>query len=109
MGCSARGQVLIIKQSRVQYRPQLIVIWGIPVYTSPNAEIVQIACQITDTHDPQTVPYGTDAFYLNDLCDLVVLRPADIAQAHTVGEWIDIDQLNRAIAVYGQMIQTVCM
>ena len=80
-----------------------------PFHVSPTADIVQIACQITDIEDPKTVPYGTDAFYLSDRFELVVLGPGDIAQAHTVGEWIEIDQLNRAVAVYEQMIHALCM
>ncbi len=78
-------------------------------YASPKSEIVQTSCQITGVGDPQTVPYGTDAFYLNDLCDLVILGPGDIAQAHTVGEWIEIDQLHQAVDIYEQMIQKLCM
>jgi acetylornithine deacetylase/succinyl-diaminopimelate desuccinylase-like protein len=36
------------------------------------------------------------------------LGPGDIAQAHTIGEWIDIGQLKAAVGVYENMIQQLC-
>ena len=75
----------------------------------PEAEIVQAACQVTGIQQPRTVPYGTDAFYLKDRLELVVLGPGNIAQAHTVGEWIEIDQLTKAVTIYERMIRLLCM
>jgi acetylornithine deacetylase len=40
---------------------------------------------------------------------LVILGPGDIAQAHTKGEWIAIDQLHRAVEVYRKLIEHFCM
>ena len=80
-----------------------------PFYISPEREIVQIASQVTGGKQPGTVCYGTDAFSLRGHLDLVVLGPGDIAQAHTVGEWIDVAQLNEAVVVYKRMIETLCM
>ena len=80
-----------------------------PFYTARDAEIVQVACQLTAVESPHTVPYGTDAFFLDNRLQLVVLGPGDIAQAHTVGKWIAIDQLQRAVTVYERMIETLCI
>jgi acetylornithine deacetylase len=80
-----------------------------PFYISPEAGIVQTACRCTGAAKPETVPFGTDAFYLQDSLDLVILGPGNIAQAHTVGEWIEISQLEQAVAVYQQMIEQLCM
>jgi acetylornithine deacetylase len=79
-----------------------------PFYISPNAEIVQAACQASGLAQPQTVPFGTDAFHLQDSLELVVLGPGNIAQAHTVGEWIEIAQLEKAVSIYRQMIERLC-
>jgi acetylornithine deacetylase len=79
-----------------------------PFYVSPHAAIVQAACQASAVAQPQSVPFGTDAFYFADGMELVVLGPGDIAQAHTVGEWIDIDQLHQAVTIYRQMIERIC-
>ena len=82
---------------------------GEPFHISPEREIVQIASQVTGGKKPGTVSYGTDALSLCGLLDLVVLGPGDISQAHTVGEWIEVAQLNEAVAVYTRMIETLCM
>jgi acetylornithine deacetylase len=78
-------------------------------YISPQAEIIQAACRCANVERPKTVPYGTDAFFLQDALELVVLGPGDIAQAHTVGEWVEIAQLERAVIVYQRMIELLCM
>lgn len=76
---------------------------------SPQAEVVQTALKATDVSRPQTVPFGTDAFYLNHCMELVILGPGNIAQAHTAGEWIDVRELTEAVTVYQRMIEMLCM
>ncbi|RUL88519.1 M20 family peptidase [Tautonia sociabilis] len=47
------------------------------------------------------VPYGTDAGPLAAAgIPALVLGPGDIAQAHTKDEWIEVDQLERAVEAY---------
>ncbi len=54
--------------------------------------------------EPAGVPYGTDGSKLAEAgLPTVVIGPGDIAQAHTVDEWIEIDQLERAVDVYVQI------
>ena len=77
-------------------------------YVSPQSEIVQTALQVTGVSEAEAVPYGTDGFYLQDLMDLVILGPGDIAVAHTVGESIAVAELKRAVDVYGSMIEKLC-
>ena len=52
------------------------------------------------------VTYSTDACYLNGYGDLscIVLGPGSIDQAHTVDEWIEIDQVYRSVDVYEQVV-----
>ena len=51
--------------------------------------------------EPVGVPYGTDGSKLAEAgLPTVVIGPGDIAQAHTVDEWIEIEQLERAVEVY---------
>ena len=40
---------------------------------------------------------------------LVILGPGDIAQAHTVDEWIELDQLRKAVDIYSRFIDHVCV
>ena len=47
------------------------------------------------------VAYGTDASAFSHLdMPILVLGPGDIAQAHTKDEYIEIDQLEKGLAVY---------
>jgi len=41
--------------------------------------------------------------------DLVILGSSDIALAHTVGESIAVAELEKAVAIYARMIETLCM
>jgi acetylornithine deacetylase/succinyl-diaminopimelate desuccinylase-like protein len=50
--------------------------------------------------------------YCTDGCDfaergipLVVLGPGDIAQAHTADEWIELEQVERAVQVYERIMR----
>jgi acetylornithine deacetylase len=52
------------------------------------------------------VPYGTDASKLAEAgLTSIVLGPGDIAQAHTVDEWIDVAELERAVEVYVELVK----
>ena len=57
--------------------------------------------QIVGSHQKVGVPYGTHASRISVTgVPSVVFGPGDIAQAHTVNEWIDINQLRQAAEVY---------
>jgi acetylornithine deacetylase ArgE len=56
--------------------------------------------------EPVGVPYGTDASKLSEAgLPSVVLGPGDIAQAHTVDEWIETAELERAVEVYAELVR----
>lgn len=80
----------------------------VPFYVSPDSAAVQAACRATGHDTPAAVPYGTEAIWYQEHSEPVVLGPGNIAQAHTKGEWIEIDQLHRAVDVYGRMIADLC-
>jgi len=83
---------------------------GLPLYTSPDAPLVQTALKLTGSRKATTVPYGTDgvAFYAK-MKQMIVLGPGDIAQAHTVDEWIELEQLHKGVEVYSRFIDHVCV
>ncbi len=61
--------------------------------------------RVTGRAEPVGVPYGTDGSKLAEAgLPTVVIGPGDIAQAHTVDEWIEIEQLERAVEVYVQIV-----
>ncbi|MBI4536816.1 MAG: M20/M25/M40 family metallo-hydrolase [candidate division NC10 bacterium] len=78
-------------------------------YTSPDAEVVRVACQVTGVDRAVTVPFGTEAEAYQSYTEPVVLGPGNIAQAHTKGEWIEVEQLIRAVDIYERMIEALCM
>ena len=55
-----------------------------------------------------TVPYGTEATCYQEYMDALVLGPGNIDQAHTVGEWIAVEQLQEAVEVYTRLIGELC-
>ncbi len=51
--------------------------------------------------DLRGAAYGTDASILSAAgVPAVVLGPGDITQAHTHDEWLELEQLNKAVEVY---------
>lgn len=79
-----------------------------PFYVDKHAPIVQAACSATGVATAESVPFGTEAIVYADYAQMVVLGPGNIAQAHTIGEWIDVDQLQRSVGVYQTMIRQFC-
>jgi acetylornithine deacetylase len=77
-------------------------------YIRPDARIIQAACRAAGAEKAITVPFGTEAEAYQSHAETVVLGPGDIAQAHTVGEWIDIGRLQQAVSVYGKLIAQLC-
>lgn len=54
---------------------------------------------------PRGVPYGTDASNFAAVgLPAIVLGPGDIAQAHTKDEWVAIEQVEKAVEVYGALM-----
>lgn len=52
------------------------------------------------------VAYGTDASEFSEAgIPAVVLGPGDIAQAHAADEWVAIDQLERAVTIYRELLR----
>jgi acetylornithine deacetylase len=83
---------------------------GAPLYTPPDAPLVKMALRLAGGDRAMTVPYGTDGMaYCQKMKQLIVLGPGDIAQAHTVDEWIEVDQLHQAVELYARFIDHVCV
>jgi acetylornithine deacetylase len=81
-----------------------------PFYVAPDSELVQLALWATGASQAETVPFGTEALVYQDyVAQQVILGPGDIAQAHTVGEWIEVAQLEQAVNIYRRLIERVCL
>ncbi len=81
---------------------------GGPFFTPPDSPIVRAALEVTGQEKAATVSYGTDGMIFGPHLESILLGPGDIAQAHTIGEWIEIDQLHQAVDVYRKLIERFC-
>ena len=84
-----------------------------PSHTTPSpfeSRISPYAASRLATGAPRavTVPYGTEATCYQEYMDALVLGPGNIDQAHTVGEWIAVEQLQEAVEVYTRLIGELC-
>jgi acetylornithine deacetylase len=101
--------VEMIVEKAQKYNLSVEVKPGTYFYTSPQNPMVQVSSEMTEGVKPETVPYGTEALvYQKIVPNLVVMGPGDIAQAHTVGEYVLLDQLHYAENVYKKLIQRLC-
>lgn len=80
-----------------------------PMATPPDAPIVRLAAEaarrIDGEHPVRGVAYCTDGAELSAAgIPCVVLGPGDIAQAHTATEYVEIQQVVKAAAIYREMI-----
>lgn len=75
-------------------------------------ELISLLGQAIDatrgTHRVHAVPYGTDASTLAaGGIPSVVFGPGDIAKAHTVDEWVPLDEVEQASDILFRLAQTV--
>ena len=96
----------VAKQNDVQVEVLNI---GEPLLTPAESRIVQTALELTGQSKPKTVSYATDGVALGSLMELIILGPGDIEQAHTVGEWIEVEQLHKAVEIYARFIERFCI
>jgi len=61
-------------------------------------------------HRPKskTVSYGTDGGVFSEIEDKIVFGPGSIEQAHTINEWISLEQLSLGTDMYAKMIRHWC-
>lgn len=83
--------------------------WGDPMLTPRDSKIVRAALEITGQNESLTVPYGTDGMVFGQCMELVVIGPGSILQAHTVDEWIELEQLEQGVSVFSQFVERFCL
>jgi acetylornithine deacetylase len=79
-----------------------------PMVTPRESEVVRAALEITGEANAHTVPYGTDGAVFGQHMELVVIGPGSILQAHTVDEWMEVDQFPKAVSVFSQFVERFC-
>lgn len=85
---------------------------GEPMQTDPQSGCVKAMLQLAEPFigpsESQAVCYATDACALGSLQQCIVCGPGDIAQAHTVDEFIEIEQLDQGASLYQAAIRHWC-
>jgi acetylornithine deacetylase len=85
---------------------------GEPMQTAKDAacvvDLCQLAAPLIGDNQPQAVCYATDACALGALSQRMVCGPGSIEQAHTVDEFIELDQLEKGTQLYAAAIRHWC-
>ena len=108
-GADNEAAVALIRSRAEQHGLAVEVRGYAPFVVAQDSEIVSLALAATGKEKAITVPYGTEALVYGEHLPLVILGPGDIAQAHTVGEFVEVAQLERAVDVYSEMIRRHCV
>lgn len=82
-----------------------------PLEIKENSVLLKKTQNIISQHGinfaAQGAPYCTEAgHFCNKGIDTLVIGPGDIAQAHTKDEWLALDQLDLAVEVYRELMET---
>ncbi len=86
---------------------------GDPMQTPADAKCVSDLCELATPfigeNQPAAVCYATDACALGSLSQKMVCGPGEIAQAHTVDEFIEVEQLEKGVQLYESAIHHWCV
>ena len=106
-GWDAIKQVKEHFTSRLDFEVEHLPPWLVGVSLSDEHNgplgdrLLDCISRVAGSHQKVGVPYGTHASRIASAgVPSVVFGPGDIAQAHTVNEWIDLEQLRQATEVY---------
>lgn len=98
--CRERDQQFSADTKIIKASPAL----DVPV----DSEVVSILKEILGT-EPDGVPYATEAVdYTQAGIPTVICGPGSIDQAHAPDEYITLDQLQRGVQVFREVIETTC-
>lgn len=82
--------------------------WGTPFFVDPGSEFIQESLRLAHRPKSKTVCYGTDGGVFSEIENKIVFGPGSIDQAHTVNEWIALEQLSLGTEMYAKMIRHWC-
>ena len=82
--------------------------WGPGMFTDPESLFVRESLKLAHGQKSKTVPYGTDGGMFTELENKIVFGPGRIEQAHSIDEWISLEQLDKGTEMYAKMIRRWC-
>jgi len=69
-------------------------------YQDPDSPLITGLAELAGT-EPDVATYGSNALRYHEVAnEIVVFGPGSIDQAHKAVEWIDIDEIDRALTIY---------
>lgn len=77
-------------------------------WSDPQSDLVKKTQAIMGSKSVETVGYATDGGVLTEMEQKIIFGPGSIAQAHTVQEYITLDQMRLGIAAFRQLIDHYC-
>ncbi|MCA9016732.1 MAG: M20 family metallopeptidase [Planctomycetaceae bacterium] len=108
-GIDVMHQVEAFLKQKLPFEFEMLPPWitGVSLSDHDNGEWSDRLLTVIDTVEPGHkkvgVPYGTHAARVNQGgVPAMVFGPGSIAQAHTIDEWVEIDQLQKAEEIYFQ-------
>ncbi len=82
---------------------------GVEAFANEQTELVK-ACEKLTRHSAQSVSYGTEAPFFQQLgMDTVVLGPGSIDVAHQPDEYLELDQVRPCIKLLQSLIRRFCL
>ena len=78
------------------------------LFVDPDSEFVRQSLLLAHRQKSKTVSYGTDGGTFSEIENKIVFGPGSIDQAHTVDEWIALEQLDLGTEMYTKMIRHWC-
>ncbi len=104
---------LIVEQIRSAANAHGVEFWlkgqNPPFRRKPDSDYVKQSVALTNGRPARTVAYGSEAGNFDEIENLIVLGPGDIAQAHKSDEWITLEQLAAGQRVYESMTRQFCL
>ena len=85
-----------------------IDLYGEGFVVDPGSDFVQQSLKLAHRPRSKTVSYGTDGGIFTEIENKIVFGPGSIDQAHTVDEWIALEQLELGTEMYTKMIRHWC-
>ena len=77
-----------------------------PFETHPESSLIQaLQVAVGENSSLQGTSWVSDASMFSQVCEnTVVFGPGDIAQAHTVDEFIELEQLDKGVEIFGRFL-----
>ncbi|MEE9344104.1 MAG: acetylornithine deacetylase [Methylococcales bacterium] len=83
---------------------------GLPAFQTPKDSKLLQALEILSTHAAETVAFGTEAPYFNQMgLETVILGPGSINQAHQANEYLEMKQIQPSIDIIQALIKRFCI